>query len=113
MDCSFAIPSWIGGSVIGRRENASSPGPKPRLFAIRSSQPGTPATLYELSSAARVVPFGRARRSRWWALYRPDIPWEDYDFQMDALLDVIVEKTGLPLYDVRMTNIAIPKTPLR
>lgn len=89
---------WVSNWQMGER---FIPWSEARLFAIRSSQPGTPATRYELSSATRVVPFGRARRSRWWALYRPVIPWQDYNFQMDALLDVIVTKTGLPLYDVR------------
>jgi hypothetical protein len=72
-----------------------------RLFAIRSARPGAPATRYELASPNKVVTFGRARRARWWALYRPIIPWAEYDAQMDALLDVIAARTGLPLYDVR------------
>lgn len=72
-----------------------------RLFAIRGGRPGTPATRYELASPKQVVSFGRARRQRWWALYRPVEPWEEYDAQMDALLALIAEKTGQPLYDVR------------
>lgn len=91
--------SWIGNNwqagehVIGWREA--------RLFAIRSGLPGTPATRYELSSPSTVVTFGRARPTRWWALYHPVLPWEEYEAQMDALLDFIAAKTGLPLYDVR------------
>lgn len=72
-----------------------------RLFAIRSGPLGTPATRYELSSPTSVVTFGRARSTRWWRLYRPVLAWENYAFQMDALLDLIAAKTGLPLYDVR------------
>ena len=96
--CHPILDWWVTNWQVGERFLSWSDA---RLFAIRSSQPGTPATRYELSSPTRVVAFGRARRSRWWALYRPVIPWEDYDFQMDALLDVIAAKTGLPLYDVR------------
>jgi hypothetical protein len=72
-----------------------------RLFAIRGGTPGMPATRYELSGPTTAVTFGRARPRRWWGLYRPVLTWENYDFQMDALLDLISAKTGLPLYDIR------------
>jgi hypothetical protein len=32
---------------------------------------------------------------------KPTVPFEEYDRQMDALVSLIVEKTGLPLYDLR------------
>jgi hypothetical protein len=32
---------------------------------------------------------------------KPTVPFEEYDRQMDALLGLIAEKTGLPLYDLR------------
>ncbi len=95
---------WRANSRIGNTMQAGEhriSWHEARLFAVRSPRPGTPATRYELASPNRVVTFGRARRAHWWALYRPVVPWEHYEFEMDALLDVIAARTGLPLYDVR------------
>jgi len=72
-----------------------------RLFAIRDGKPGKPAVHYELSSPYEVVKWRRIRQPRWWSLYRPVIPFAEYDAQMEALIALISGITGLPLYDVR------------
>lgn len=72
-----------------------------RLFAVRDGKPGEPAIHYELSSPFEVVKWHRIRRPRWWSLYRPAIPFAEYDAQMEALIALISGVTGLPLYDVR------------
>lgn len=72
-----------------------------RLFAVRDGKPGEPAIRYELSSPYEVVKWRRLRHPRWWSLYRPAIPFAEYDAQMEALIALISGITGLPLYDVR------------
>ncbi len=72
-----------------------------RLFAIRDGDPETPAIYYELSGPSAVVSWKRVRRNRWYSLYRPAIPFAEYDAQMEALIALISGITGLPLYDVR------------
>jgi hypothetical protein len=91
---------WLSNS--GRPGERRIAWQEARLFAIRGGALGTPATRYELSSPTTVVTFGWAYPHRWWGLYRPALTWENYAFQMDALLEVIAAKTGLPLYDVRL-----------
>lgn len=71
-----------------------------RLFAIRDTNPGMPATRYELSCSYAVVKWTRARGGLW-SLHRPAIPFAEYDAQMEALVALISGVTGLPLYDVR------------
>jgi hypothetical protein len=98
------LHDWLANSWIGNNWQAGEHlihWHEARLFAIRGGLPGTPATRYELSNPSTVVTFGRARPRRWWALYHPVLPWEHYEAQMEALLDLIAAKTGLPLYDVR------------
>lgn len=72
-----------------------------RLFAIRSGKPGAAQIRYELSSPVTEVTFRRIVRPRFWSLYRPAQPFDQYSAQMDAVLSVISAHTGLPLYDVR------------
>jgi hypothetical protein len=72
-----------------------------RLFAIRGGKPGTPATRYELATETRAVEWKRLRRIRWFSAQQPELPFEEYDREMDALLAVIAAKIGLPLYDLR------------
>ena len=71
-----------------------------QLFAIRGGKPGTPGTRYELSCSYAVVQWTRARKQPW-SLYRPAIPFAEYDAQMEALIALISGITGQPLYDVR------------
>jgi len=58
------------------------------------------------------VTFGRAYPHRWRGLYGPVLTWENYAFQMDALLELIAAKTGLPLYAVR-AGLVTDSSPLR
>jgi hypothetical protein len=73
-----------------------------RLFAIRGQgKPGDPALTYELASATRVLTWPHLRPNRWWSLYKPPMPFEEYEQQMTRMLEFIVAVTSLPLYDVR------------
>jgi hypothetical protein len=71
-----------------------------RLFAILRSRRGT--VSYELASAQASVAWDWVRpgsgRARFFA---PTVPHDEYDRQMEALLVLVVAKTGLPLYDLR------------
>lgn len=75
-----------------------------RLFAIiptikRTGQPNA----YELSSIAAFTPLPRWRPHSLslFSLFKPALPFDEYDRQMDALLSLIAAKTGLSLYDLR------------
>jgi hypothetical protein len=72
-----------------------------RLLAIREGKAGTPATRYELASERATVEWRRLRRIRWFSVEQPELLFEEYDREMDALLAVIAAKTGLQLYDLR------------
>jgi hypothetical protein len=72
-----------------------------RLFAIRGGEPGTPATRYELATERGTVEWRRLRRIPWFSVEQPELPFDQYDREMDTLLAVIAVKTGLPLYDLR------------
>jgi hypothetical protein len=86
---------WLWGKQAMRWEDIC-------LFAIRGSgKLGTSATRYEISSSTDVVVWGRVYKHQWWALYRPEVSFEEYDQQMDILLALIATETTLPLYDVR------------
>jgi len=90
--------------LISSREVARKqliPWEEARLFAIRDGKPGASTIRYELAGDKAVVTFGRIVRPRWWSLYRPAQPLDEYNAQMDALLAYISARTGLLLYDVR------------
>lgn len=73
-----------------------------RLFAIRGGgDPGTPARRYELATECGTVEWSRPRRISWYSLEQPELPFDQYDREMGALLAVIAAKTGLRLYDLR------------
>jgi uncharacterized membrane protein/uncharacterized membrane protein (DUF485 family) len=52
----------------------------------------------ELSGTHQIVRFSRLQSAD---LVRPTIPFTDYTQQMDLLISLIHERTGLPLYDLR------------
>ena len=97
----IAFHIWPGSIWRPRRWQSTIRWTEARLFAVRDGKPGTPATHYELASPYTVVQWRRIRRPRWWSLYRPAIPYAEYDAQMEALIALISGVTGLPLYDVR------------
>ncbi|MDQ2902800.1 MAG: hypothetical protein M3Y81_04510 [Chloroflexota bacterium] len=75
-----------------------------RLFACYP-EPGpwndSPAMIYELSSASQVVYWTWMRRKNPLDfITRPALPFEEHSAQMRALSELIVAKTGLPLYDL-------------
>lgn len=74
-----------------------------RLFAITRSVKRTgPPTFYELSGAATFTLLIRLRQGTLFPPnFKPALPFDEYDRQMDALLSLIAAKTGLPLYDLR------------
>jgi hypothetical protein len=56
------------------------------------------ANRFELSSAHQIVRFSRLESAD---LVRPTIPFSEYTRQMDLLVSLIHERTGLPLNDLR------------
>jgi len=91
-----------GLEVRGHVQGGQVPWKQARLFAIREGgKPGTPATHYELASESGAVEWKRLRRLRWYSLQQPDLPFDVYDPQMEALLALIAAKTGLALADLR------------
>lgn len=80
---------------------------QPRLRPTQDRLP----TAYELSSASVIVRWDRMRRpmrlNLRTLLMKPAGPFDAYDQQMEALLSLIAAKTGLPLYDGRLSFGAI------
>ncbi|GCE19004.1 hypothetical protein KDK_28040 [Dictyobacter kobayashii] len=86
-----------------------------RLFAIDSvsiERNGNPLfvsrhthapTFFELSSEKDILCWQWLRPPRWYelAMARPVMGYQVYEQQMQALLSIIVAKTGQPLYDLR------------
>lgn len=73
-----------------------------RLFALIGGSQRNPAVLvYELGGTRNVVRWSHQLRRTWYALSEPELPFEVYDQQMRALLQLIAARTKLPLYDVR------------
>lgn len=80
-----------------------------RLFAILSanllSKKNHLTGGYELSGPDKIVRWIRLSPGIHFSPFRfmlkPALPFDEYDWQMDALLSVIAAKTGLPLYDLR------------
>ncbi len=75
-----------------------------RLFACYP-EPGpwndSPAMIYELSSASQVVYWTwMQRKNPLDVITRPALPFEEHSAQMRALSELVVAKTGLPLYDL-------------
>lgn len=60
-------------------------------------------TFFELSSEQVILQWQRLHPPRWYELTvaQPVVGYEAYNQQMQALLSIIVAKTGLPLYDLR------------
>ena len=77
-----------------------------RLFAIESlsslNRPWLPS-MYQLASDNDVVRWQRMGRldGRRTSTGATGISYEEYEWQMRALLSLVVAKTGLPLYDLR------------
>lgn len=90
---------WRKSSRKGDKDQMI-PWSEARLFAIRDRAPGASTVRYELAGSNAVVTFARIVKPRWWSLYRPALPFADYNAQMDALLAEISARTGLLLYDV-------------
>ncbi len=75
-----------------------------RLFACYP-EPGpwndSPAMIYELSSGSQVVYWTwMQRKNPLDVITRPALPFEEHSAQMRALSELVVAKTGLPLYDL-------------
>jgi hypothetical protein len=93
-----------GGLISKHGTKVIMPWYEARLFAMYETfgkQKSGSSITYELSSARDIV--------RWtWVLRRtlspglePVIPQDEYNRQMQALLSLVVARTGLPLYDLR------------
>ncbi len=75
-----------------------------RLFAMYGTfgaQKSGASITYELSSARDIVRWTWVLRKTHWGGLEPTIPRDEYNRQMQALLSLVVTRTGLPLYDLR------------
>jgi len=75
-----------------------------RLFALYGTfgkQKSGASITYELSSARDIVRWTWVLRRTWSPGLEPTIPQDEYNRQMQALLSLVVARTGLPLYDLR------------
>ncbi len=75
-----------------------------RLFAVGASDGGkhNPVSMaYILAGPNASVTWSRIHRLTWYIYLRPNIPLEEYNRQMGALLGLIAARTGLLLYDLR------------
>jgi hypothetical protein len=103
----LTVVSLRGGS----RGNPNAPSiswHQAHLFAIvGGGKHENSAVCYELSGPESIVRWVRVRRGMpyyplWLAAAtKPKASFDDYEREMDALLSLIAEKTGLPLYDLR------------
>jgi hypothetical protein len=75
-----------------------------RLFAIvgRKRRPGAAVYMLAAPGRGKSVKWVRVcRPPRWFSIREPTVPFAEYDRQMQALLSLIVARTGLPLRDLR------------
>lgn len=71
-----------------------------RVFAITGGRKSGGVQTYELASRQTVARWVFLPR-RTWSFYKTEVPYEQYEQQMRALLSYIAARTGLPLYDLR------------
>jgi hypothetical protein len=75
-----------------------------RLFAMYNTlgaEKNGAAVTYELSSARDIVRWTWVLRKTYWVGLESAISHDEYNRQMQALLSLVVARTGLPLYDLR------------
>jgi hypothetical protein len=70
-----------------------------RFFSIHGSTRAKHPILYELSSMKKSVIWIQLKSTS--LLLKPLIPFQSYQQQMNALLELVAAKTDLPLYDLR------------
>lgn len=75
-----------------------------RVFTIIGSNKRGRVQVYELANPEKVLRFICLPRRSLFSSYKPTVSYDEYDQQIQALLNLIAAKTGLPLYDLRISH---------